>query len=259
MQRPTVRLLLILPGRAGKERSPVVGRPAAAVVLPEKIVFPVGGAGLQGLSVPDVFIGGVVYYQIHNQPHPPAMYLVKQLHEILHGSKLFHDFVIIPDVITVVIIGRIVDGRQPQGVHSQFPQVVQLADYALQIPDPVPIAVAETAGIDLVKDRLFPPLGRNSALCGAGLVLFAVHQFQQRVKKSCPQLLPRQFRHGAQLQAGHGPVGKRAFRQPQLQQYPGQGVMPHRTAVQLSQRAVIIQLPCCFSHIFPHFCAAFGA
>ena len=123
-----------------------------------------------------MLVRSVVDHQIHDQPHSPFVYLRQQTLKILHGAELFHNLVIIPDVITVVVIGGIINRREPESVRPQPLQIVQLADDPRQIADPIPVAVAKTSGINLIKHRFLPPLGHNPSLRGHRLVLFCVHQ-----------------------------------------------------------------------------------
>ena len=260
MQRPAVTRLLILPGRPREKGSPVVGRRMAAVILPEEIKVPIRRTRLFRLLIPSVLIGSVVHHQIHDQPHSPPVHLRKKPLEILHRAKFFHDPVIVSDIITVVVIGRIVDRRKPQRIHAQLLQVIQPADDALQIADAVPVAVTETARVDLIKYRLFPPFGRNLPCRNRRFLLLTVHQLQQRIEKVQPepsagQLLSqsvtaRQIRQRAQLQIRHRPIGNEPLRQSQLQKHSRQRVMSHRIIIQFPDRAVISQPV--FFLLFPH-------
>ena len=58
---------------------------------------------------------------------------------------------------SVVGVGRGEDRIEPQGFDSQPMQVVEFFGDSVQVPDTVVVAVLETAGIDLIDDRFFPP------------------------------------------------------------------------------------------------------
>ena len=111
-----------------------------------------------------MLIGGMVHHQIHDQPHIAPVHLGQQLFKILHGTEFRHYLVVITYIVAIVVIGRIVDGGQPQSIHAQLFQIIQFADDSLQIPDSVPVAVAEAPGVNLVEYRLFPPFRRDCAL-----------------------------------------------------------------------------------------------
>ena len=78
------------------------------------------------LLIPDMLIGCMVHHQIHDKPHIPLVHLIKQADKIFHGAKLFHDLFIVADIISVIVIGGIINRGQPQCIHSQFFQVIQL-------------------------------------------------------------------------------------------------------------------------------------
>ena len=70
------------------------------------------------------------------------------------------------NVIAAVCHGREVEGGQPERVDPELGQVGQPVAYALQVADPVAVAIRETADVDLVEDGSFPPLGADSRVTG---------------------------------------------------------------------------------------------
>ena len=137
-----------------------------------------------------MLVGGVIYHQIHDQPHVPPVHFVQQPFKVLHSAELLHDGIIIPDVITVVVVGRVIDRGQPQCVYPQLFQVVQLSRDARQVSDPVPVAVTEAARINLIEYCLLPPLWHDFTCGSIKLIPFTVYKMQQRIIKVCPKPFP---------------------------------------------------------------------
>lgn len=50
------------------------------------------------------------------------------------------------------------DRVEPDPVHAQLIEMVQVRDEPVEIAHPVPVAVGERAGIDLVEHRAAPPV-----------------------------------------------------------------------------------------------------
>ena len=71
--------------------------------------------------------------------------------EICQRAVIGMHAVIVGNVIAPVAIGRGMDGRQPDRIHAQRADIVELEDQAGEITLPVAIAVAETADIDLIN------------------------------------------------------------------------------------------------------------
>ena len=151
-------LLIKLPSAAAKGCSPVVGLRAVRFPVPPDIVIPVRIAlPLSALHKPAMFVRGVVHHQIHDDLKALLMGFCQKPVKILHGPELFHNSLIIADVITVVIIGRLVNRRHPDHVNAKLFQIIQPVYDPLQIPDPVPVTVHKTSGIDLINYCFFPP------------------------------------------------------------------------------------------------------
>ena len=151
------RLLVILPGGTAEAAAPVVGLFAVFgifpdIVVPVKIIF-----GFAALHKPAVFIGGVVYHQVHYQLQTSFVHLGNHPVKILHGSELRHDILIIGDIIPVVIVGGFVNGGQPDYIRAQFLNIVQMLCDSVEIADAVSVAVRKTSGINLINYAAFPP------------------------------------------------------------------------------------------------------
>ena len=66
---------------------------------------------------------------------------------------------IVADVVTEVLHRRREERREPDPVHAQAGDIVQLFEHTLQIADAVAVGVEKTAGIDLIDYSAPPPRG----------------------------------------------------------------------------------------------------
>ena len=150
--------LIVLPCRAAEAGSPVVGRCLRVFALTPDIVIAKGVIpGFPAFHKPFMFIRSMVYHQIHHDADSPFMGRCQHFVEIFHRAEFGHDRLIIADVITVIVIGRLIDRGQPDHVDAQIFQIIQPACDSLQVADTVPVAVHKAAGVDLINDRFFPP------------------------------------------------------------------------------------------------------
>ena len=68
------------------------------------------------------------------------------------------DVAVVADVVAVVGLRRALERGQPDGVHTQRRDVRQPRSDAVEVADPVAVGVGEGARVDLVDDRVPPPL-----------------------------------------------------------------------------------------------------
>jgi hypothetical protein len=74
-----------------------------------------------------------------------------------HRSEIFHDVPIVADVIPVVVVGRGVDGIEPDDIHPEAFDIIQFGKDAFQVANAVAVRILEATGIDLVNDCFLPP------------------------------------------------------------------------------------------------------
>ena len=132
-----------------------VGVDLAALVPP--VVVGVLVVRLAGALEPDVFVGGVVDHEVHDESHVAVVHLGEQSVEVRHRAVLFENRPVVPDVVAVVLVGRVVQRVHPDDVHAQVVEVVQSFDDALDVPDAVAVRVVEALRVYLVDERLLPP------------------------------------------------------------------------------------------------------
>ncbi len=85
------------------------------------------------------------------------MRLVQKAIEVSERAEQRVHVAVVRDVVTEVGHWRGEEGRQPDRVHPEPDEVVELATDALEITDPVAVGIEERPRIDLVDDRRLPP------------------------------------------------------------------------------------------------------
>ena len=95
--------------------------------------------------------------QVHDQFHTPGVDPFKHPVKIIHGSEIFHDSPVIRNIIPVIIIGAGVDRTEPEHVHAECFQIIQVGGDAVKIADAIAVAVGKGTRVDLVNNRFFPP------------------------------------------------------------------------------------------------------
>ena len=133
-------LFIKYPGRSGEEGTPVVGRkklfslilhniPGKALLLflrnsgqrsslSPNVVISLGiFLVLTALHKPGMLIGAVVYHQVHHNLNAFFMGLFQKSIKVSHGTELFHDILIVGDIIAIVIIGRTINRGKPDYIN----------------------------------------------------------------------------------------------------------------------------------------------
>ncbi len=164
-----------------------------------------------------MLIRGVVNNQVHDQAHTPVVHFFQQEVKIFHGPHLVHDCLVIPDVITVVIVGGIVDRRKPKGINAETLQVVKPRADTVDIADTIAVAVGKGAWINLVEDGFLPPGPGRIGIAFARSVLFQIQQPVKRLPESVIQVVASKFFHRADSQVGHQGIGDHPVGTVQLQ------------------------------------------
>ena len=157
MQVIHIRPGIIFPCGAAEVGIPVVRGITVFPFLPDIIVSVGIVFRASALKEPLVFIRGMVHHQIQHDLQMMLMRLLQQFIEISQSAEFIHDITVITDIVAIIIIRRFVDRAQPQYIHTQAFQIIQLRDDTSQIPNAVSVAVAEAAGIYLIYYAFFPP------------------------------------------------------------------------------------------------------
>ena len=124
--------------------------------------IPVGfgiGARTGGFDEPGMLVGSVIENKIHDDADVALACLGGEAIKIGHRAVLRIDRGVVGDVVAEVDLWRRVDGRQPDRIDAERLQVVEARCDAVEIADSVAVGILETARIDLVDDRVLPPVG----------------------------------------------------------------------------------------------------
>ena len=97
-------------------------------------------------------IAGVVEHPVQHHPHTPPVSLGAQAGEVLVGAQHGVHTAVIGGAVAVVL-RRLKDGVEVEGLHAQLLQIVQPVDHALKVPaKEVPVAhLAPVVGAELGK------------------------------------------------------------------------------------------------------------
>ena len=99
----------------------------------------------------------MVYDKIHDDLDSSFVRFIKKAFKILHRSVFFINGAVIANVITVVILRRIVNRRKPNDINQKLLQIIKLLDNTVQITDPVSRRIIKALRINLIYRCLFPP------------------------------------------------------------------------------------------------------
>ena len=153
------KALLIIPIR------PLQRRKTSFSLLLEIVIGNIGAflsraQRLAGCQEPGMPGGGMVDGQIDDQLDPCAMRLFNQRPHILQRSVFRVDGAVIRHI--VLMIGRAGhDGQEPQAVIPHIPDIIQSFRQAVQIADPVPVAVLIGSYKDLIPVMVLRQTGQD--------------------------------------------------------------------------------------------------
>ena len=130
---------------------------AMVIVAPYVPVSLWVGTVLTGLLEPYVLVARVVDDQVRDHPDTVAVGLVDELGDIGDLAVLRQHCPVVGDVVAAVAQWRLVEGEQPDAVHTQPAEVVELAHDPRYVPSAIVVAVEKTSYQDLVKNGSLVP------------------------------------------------------------------------------------------------------
>ena len=154
MQIVFVKFFHILPGAPSELALPVGRRDTRRLAFPENVEILVLLIPRQSLLKPLMTVGGVIEHHIQHDADAALCGLRHHLLKVFHSPVAGINPIVIFHIVSVVPLGRHEEGRQPDIIHTQLLNVIQLPDYAPQISKSVPIAVAKGLGINLIHHAL---------------------------------------------------------------------------------------------------------
>ena len=127
-----------------------------------------------------MLVGAVIHDVVDDDPDAAVVGRREERLEIGHGPVVRIDGAVV-DGVVAVIAWAIVDGHEPDAGDPEVVvcggvavvEVIELLGKALEVADPVAVAVVEAAHEDLVEDRVVPPgeLVRVVAAAGRGVAV----------------------------------------------------------------------------------------
>ena len=106
---------------------------------------------------PGVLIRRVVQHQLDDHAQPARVRLREELLEVLQRAVARMDARVVRDVVPVVAERRRIHRLQPQAVHAERREVIELRGQAREITDAVAVAVGERLDVELIEDRVLVP------------------------------------------------------------------------------------------------------
>src|SRR4051812_7696601 len=104
-----------------------------------------------------MLIRGVVDDELGNDPEAATVRLVDKHLEVFARAVLRVDVVIIGNVIAVILTGRRVERQEPDGVHPQVLDVVQLLGEPGEVAYAIVVSIIERPDVYLINDSVLVP------------------------------------------------------------------------------------------------------
>jgi hypothetical protein len=99
----------------------------------------------------------VVEHQVDDHPDAAVLRRTQEVDEVAQAAEPRIDTEVVGDVIAVVAPGRGVEGHQPEAGDPEPRQVVDLADQAAEVTDPVAVAVEVGLDVEAIDHGVLPP------------------------------------------------------------------------------------------------------
>jgi len=99
----------------------------------------------------------VVHDEVRDDAHAALVRLLHELTEVVDRPVVRVDGEEVRDVVAAVAERRLVHRQQPQAVHAEPLEVVELVDQAAEVAGAVVVAVEEATDVDLVEDGPLEP------------------------------------------------------------------------------------------------------
>ncbi|MNP10989.1 hypothetical protein D3C76_1031570 [compost metagenome] len=131
------------------------------------------GPGAPGPLEPGMLVGGVVDDQLGDHPQAAPVRLGDEAAGVGQAAVVRVDPAVHGDVVAVVAQRRGIERQQPEGVHPQLGDVVELLDQPGEVADAVVVGVEERLHVDLVDHRVLVP--ERIVEKGTGLVVAFRH------------------------------------------------------------------------------------
>lgn len=172
-----VRSRQVFPNRAAEIGTPVCRKTPLRFIPQIKEISIFSVRVLAGFPKPLMFVGTMVYDQIHQDIHAAFFCLCDQAFHVLHCAEAWINVVIIRDIVSFIGKRGAVAGRKPDDVDTQILQVIQLADNTGNITDPVAVGIIKTFRINLICYFVMPPFSVHSCPSQSFLIVLFYYRY----------------------------------------------------------------------------------
>ncbi len=120
---------------------------------------------------PGMLIGGVVDHQLGNDADATRMRMRHQVLEVFDAAVIRVHRHVLGDVVAVIAARAGIERQQPDGVHAELGDVIQLGNQPRKIADAIVVGIEERLDVHLVDDRVLVPtlVGDHGRLLCVGL------------------------------------------------------------------------------------------
>jgi len=158
---PVIRLGILIPAPVGlfgvaedDARSCI---PGVAIAPDVVVALARTGRSTPRRLKPGVLVRRMIDDQFRDHPQAAAMGLFDELTEVRHLAHRGMNVVVVGDIVAVIPPGGRVEGHEPECVHAQLLQIVELRDQAREIANAIPVAVEKCLDVQLVDDGIPVP------------------------------------------------------------------------------------------------------
>jgi hypothetical protein len=99
----------------------------------------------------------VVHHQVGDHADAALVCLLDELADVLDDAVVRVDGEVVRDVVAAVAQRRLIERQQPDAVHAEPLQVVELLGQSAEIAGAVAVAVEEAPDVDLIEDGGLEP------------------------------------------------------------------------------------------------------
>ena len=96
--------------------------------------------------------------EVEDDAQAPALGIGKQVLEIVQAAEQWIDIPVVRDIVAEVLHWTFKERGYPQRIHAKALEISELAPDPHEIANAVSIGIGEASWIDLIENRVLPPL-----------------------------------------------------------------------------------------------------
>lgn len=108
-----------------------------------------------------MLVRGVIGHQVEHDSDAAPMGLRYQPVKTRQRAEVGMHVAVVADIVAPVFQWRRIDGAQPDRIDAEQYEILKMRGDAVEVADAVAIRIRKTARIDLVEDRVLPPITRH--------------------------------------------------------------------------------------------------